>query len=199
MDLVLYPRHLFQTLLNLEFRKWPTDEQVAVIEFLECVSPYLKLDSEDSRLEWEDSIAALKDPLRFSTDDDFETITLPELAEAKLPAGADIRFLIVGEKGTIIHCTVPGLQVSKATYHAKVTEFWYVLEGRGEIWRDNGVETDVTVLAPDTSIDIPPGTAYQYRNVNVIDLKFVCIIIPPLPGDISDDTYVVKGKWQPTL
>ena len=33
--------------------------------------------------------------------------TLPEQADAKSPAGADIRFIMDGEMGTMIHSTVP--------------------------------------------------------------------------------------------
>jgi mannose-6-phosphate isomerase-like protein (cupin superfamily) len=112
-----------------------------------------------------------------------KTTTLPEQPDAKSPAGADIRFIMDGETG--------------ATVHATVSEFWYVLEGHGEIWRDNGLESCVTVLVPGTSIDIPTGTAFQYRNVSDVDLKFICITMPPWPGD-SEATYL-DGKWQPTI
>jgi mannose-6-phosphate isomerase-like protein (cupin superfamily) len=54
--------------------------------------------------------------------------TLPELPDAKSPAGADIRFLMDGETGNMIHSTVPPHQVNRATVHATVSEFWYVLE-----------------------------------------------------------------------
>ena len=126
-----------------------------------------------------------------------KTTMLPEQPDAKSPAGADIRFIMDGETGNMIHSTVPPHQVNKATVHATVSEFWYVLEGHGEIWRDNGLESCVTVLVPGTSIDIPVGTAFQYRNVSDVDLKFICITMPPWPGD-SEATYL-DGKWQPTI
>jgi mannose-6-phosphate isomerase-like protein (cupin superfamily) len=126
-----------------------------------------------------------------------KTTTLPDQPDAKSPAGADIRFIMDGEKGNMIHSTVPPHQVNKATVHATVNEFWYMLEGRGEIWRDNGSESSVTLLVPGTSIDIQAGTTFQYRNVSEVDLKFICIAMPPWPGD-SEAIYV-KGKWQPTI
>jgi len=122
---------------------------------------------------------------------------LPEYPEAKSPAGAEIRFLVDGKTGNMIHSTVPPYQVNKATVHATVSEFWYVLEGRGEIWRDDGAENCVTVLVPGTAIDIPVGTAFQYRNVSDVDLKFICIAMPPWPGD-SEAIYV-EGIWQSTI
>jgi mannose-6-phosphate isomerase-like protein (cupin superfamily) len=126
-----------------------------------------------------------------------KTIQLPEQPQAKSPAGADIRYLMDGTTGTMIHSTVPPHQVNRATVHATVSEFWYVLEGHGEIWRDDGVERGVTALVPGTAIDIPVGTAFQYRNVSDVDLTFICITMPPWPGD-SEATFVT-GKWPPTV
>ncbi|MGE5124538.1 MAG: cupin domain-containing protein [Acidobacteriaceae bacterium] len=126
-----------------------------------------------------------------------KTTVLPERSDAKSPAGAHIRYLMDGKTGNMIHSTVPARQVNKATIHATVSEFWYVLEGHGEIWRDDGVENCITVLVPGTSIDIPVGTAFQYRNVSDTELKFICISMPPWPGD-SEATYV-KGIWPPTV
>lgn len=130
-------------------------------------------------------------------EDNMKTTKLPELTDAKSPAGADIRYLMDGDTGNMIHSTVPAGQINKATVHATVSEFWYVLEGQGEIWRDDGSESYVTELVPGTSIDIPVGTAFQYRNVSDVDLKFICVSMPRWPGD-SEATFV-KGIWQPTL
>jgi len=126
-----------------------------------------------------------------------KTVMLPTQPDAKSPAGADIRFLIGGNTGNMIHSTVPPYQINKATVHATVHEFWYVLEGHGEIWRDDGLESCVTELVPGTSLDIPTGAVFQYRNVSNSDLKFICIAMPPWPGE--SEATVVDGKWQPTI
>ena len=126
-----------------------------------------------------------------------KTTILPEHPDAKSPAGADIRYMMGSELGNMIHSTVPPHQVNKATVHATVSEFWYILEGQGEIWRDDGVESRITDLVPGTSIDIPVGTAFQYRNVSDVDLKFICIAMPPWPGE-SEATFI-KGIWEPTV
>ena len=126
-----------------------------------------------------------------------KSTVLPDQPDAKSPAGADIRFLMDGEKGNMIHSTVPPYQVNKATVHATVSEFWYILEGHGEIWRDDGKESCITVLVPGTSIDIPAGTTFQYRNTSEMELKFICIAMPPWPGD-SEATQV-EGRWRPTI
>ena len=126
-----------------------------------------------------------------------KTVLLPTEPDAKSPAGADIRFLISSETGNMIHSTVPPDQINKATVHASVHEFWYVLEGHGEIWRSDGVKSEITVLVPGTSINIAPGTKFQYRNVSNSNLKFICIAMPPWPGD-AEATFI-EGKWQPTV
>ena len=126
-----------------------------------------------------------------------KTTTLPERPDAKSPAGAEIRFLMDGETGNMIHSTVPPHQVNRATVHATVSEFWYVLEGRGELWRDDGVESNVTALVPGTAIDIPVGTAFQYRNVSDVELTFICIAMPPWPGDA--EATLIEGIWPPTI
>ena len=64
-----------------------------------------------------------------------KTTLLPKKPDAKSPAGADIRYIMDGDTGNMIHSTVPPHQTNRATVHATVSEFWFVLEGRGEIWQ----------------------------------------------------------------
>lgn len=126
-----------------------------------------------------------------------KTTTLPEQPDAKSPAGADIRYIMDGATGNMIHSTVPAHQINRATVHATVTEFWFILEGHGEIWRDDGAESGVTPLVPGTSIDITPGTSFQYRNISEAPLRFICIAMPRWPGD-KEATFV-RGIWEPTV
>lgn len=126
-----------------------------------------------------------------------KTTMLPDRPDATSPAGAAIRYLVAGERGNMIQSTVPPHQVNRATVHATVSELWFVLEGQGEIWRDDGTESCVTPLVPGTSIDIPVGTTFQYRNVSDADLTFICVAMPPWPGD-PEATHV-QGVWEPTV
>lgn len=125
-----------------------------------------------------------------------QTRPLPETPDARSPAGAQIRYLVDGPSGNVIHATVPPGQVDRGAVHATVSEFWFVLSGRGEIWRrdDSGEET--TVLSEGVSIDIPVGTAFQYRSTGPKELRFICVTMPPWPGD--SEATVVEGPWSPT-
>jgi mannose-6-phosphate isomerase-like protein (cupin superfamily) len=124
------------------------------------------------------------------------TTLLPERPDGRSPAGADVRLLAGGPSGNMMHGTVPPHQINRATVHATVNELWFVLDGHGEIWRDDGVTSEVTPLLPGTSIDIPVGTAFQYRNVSDRDLTFICVTMPPWPG--AAESRYVEGIWQPT-
>jgi len=100
-----------------------------------------------------------------------------------------------GETGDMIHSTVPPGQVNRATVHATVSEFWHVLSGEGQIWRRDGAGEETTVLEPGVSIDIPVGTAFQYRCTGGDPLQFLCVTMPRWPGD--EEATIIEGPWKP--
>ena len=123
------------------------------------------------------------------------TRTFPSAPHARSPAGAEVRYLIGGGTGDMIHSTVPSGQVNRATVHATVSEFWYVLSGEGQIWRRDGTGEETTVLTAGVSIDIPVGTAFQYRCTGIDPLEFLCITMPRWPGD--EEAAFITGPWTP--
>ena len=125
-----------------------------------------------------------------------QTRSFPATPDGRSPAGAEIRYLIEGETGNMIHSTVPPGQVNRATVHATVSEFWHVLSGEGRIWRRDGTGEETTVLRTGVSIDIPVGTAFQYRCDGVEPLKFLCIGTPRWPA--PHEATVIEGPWTPT-
>lgn len=124
-----------------------------------------------------------------------QTRPLPPAPDARSPAGAEIRYLVDGPTGNMIHSTVPPGQVNRATVHATVSEFWYVLSGHGRIWRRDGGGEETTVLEPGVAIDIPVGTAFQYRCTGGEPLRFLCITMPRWPG--AEEATLVDGPWEP--
>jgi hypothetical protein len=69
-----------------------------------------------------------------------------------------------GPRGNMIHSTVPPGIVVRACRFRTIDEYWFVLSGEGEIWRraTDGRES-IARLIPGVCIDIPLGTAFQYR------------------------------------
>jgi hypothetical protein len=74
-------------------------------------------------------------------------------------------------------------QVNRATIHATVSELWHVLSGHGELWRRDDTHEETAHLSAGVSVDIPVGTAFQYRCTGAYPLRFLCITMPPWPGD----------------
>ncbi len=97
----------------------------------------------------------------------------------------------------MIHSTVPPGQVNRAIQHQTVDEFWYVLEGHGQIWRKDQTEERIVDLVPGLTIDIPVRTKFQYRNIGTTDLVFICVTMPPWTG--SHEAVPVEGTWTPTV
>jgi mannose-6-phosphate isomerase-like protein (cupin superfamily) len=123
--------------------------------------------------------------------------TLAARPDAKSPAGAEIRFIMDGPHANMIHSTVPPGQINRATVHATVSEFWHILSGEGDIWRRDAKGERITPLRAGTSIDIPVGTAFQYRCTGDEPLRFICISMPPWPGD--HEAKPVQGAWTPSI
>ena len=126
-----------------------------------------------------------------------QTRSFPSAPDARSPAGAEIRYLMEGSGGNMIHATVPPGQVNRATVHATVSELWYVLSGRGEIWRRDAAREEIAPLEPGVSLNIPVGTAFQYRCTGPEPLEFVCVSMPPWPGDA--EATVIEGPWIPSV
>lgn len=124
-----------------------------------------------------------------------QTRSFPALPNDRSPAGAEVRYLMGGATGDMIHSTVPPGQVNRATVHATVSELWYVLAGAGRIWRRDGDAEEITDLTPGVSIDIPVGTAFQYRCDGTEPLQFICVTMPPWPG--HHEATFVAGPWEP--
>jgi mannose-6-phosphate isomerase-like protein (cupin superfamily) len=125
-----------------------------------------------------------------------KTTTLATADRGRSPLGAHVRHLMDGPHGNMIHSTVPPRMVGRACHFRTVDEFWFVLSGEGELWRratDDG--ESITQLIPGVCIDIPLGTAFQYRCTGDVPLVFTCTAMPPWPGD--DEAVIVEGPWVP--
>jgi mannose-6-phosphate isomerase-like protein (cupin superfamily) len=109
------------------------------------------------------------------------------------PDGSEIRLLIRGWQGSLAHCTLPAGSVSQAVAHYSVEEVWYCLSGLGEVWRSFGDQDVVTALSPGTSLTIPPGTHFQFRNTGDEPLCILMTTMPPWPGE--HEAVKVPGKW----
>ena len=127
----------------------------------------------------------------------YETKTLGEGVDATAPDGTAVRLLLSLAGGSMAHFELPAGAVSHAVTHRTVEEIWFVLGGRGSIWRRQEDVERIDPLAPGTSLTIPLGTAFQFRAEAGSALAFVAITLPPWPG--MDEAVAVQGPWSPTV
>ena len=127
----------------------------------------------------------------------FETKAVGEKPDATAPDGAAVRLLLRLEGGSMAHFELPAGAVSHAVIHRTVEEIWFIVSGRGSIWRrQDGLER-IEALGPGASLTIPLGTAFQFRADGGAPLSFVAITMPPWPG--AGEALPVPGPWEPTV
>jgi mannose-6-phosphate isomerase-like protein (cupin superfamily) len=119
--------------------------------------------------------------------------TLSSKPDCLAPDSSEIRLLAATSRVSTVHCSLPPGQVSLAVAHKSVEEIWYFIEGRGEVWRKQGDDEDVTTVVPGVSLAIPTGAHFQFRNTGAVPLRFLCATVPAWPGE--DEAYRVKDHW----
>jgi len=127
---------------------------------------------------------------------DFSTTRLPADAAERAPDGSALRALLRLPAASMAHFALPAGQVSRAVAHRSVEEIWYVLAGRGEIWRRQGAREETVALEPGVCLTIPLGTQFQFRAGAGGPLAVVAVTAPAWPGD--DEAVAVNGPWPPT-
>jgi len=125
---------------------------------------------------------------------DFETKRLPLTPDVVAPDGSDVRVLARTERGSMAHFELAPGRASAAIRHRTVDEIWFVLSGRGEIWRKQGGREDIVALEPGVSVTIPVGTHFQFRASGDTALEAVGVTMPPWPGDT--EAVPVSEKWK---
>jgi mannose-6-phosphate isomerase-like protein (cupin superfamily) len=127
---------------------------------------------------------------------DFASMDLPVSPTVVAPDGSDVRVLLGLASGGMAHFALAAGQVAKAVTHCTVEEIWYVLSGRGEMWRKQGPREEVVALAPGVCLTIPLGTHFQFRAAPDVPVAAVAVTMPPWPGD--GEAVFVAGPWTPT-
>ena len=127
----------------------------------------------------------------------FETKLLGVEPDAMAPDGTAVRLLLSLRAGSMAHFEFPAGAVSHAVTHRTVEEIWYVLSGRGILWRRSPEAERIEPIGPGVAVTIPLGVAFQFRAEEAAPLAFVAVTIPPWPG--MDEAVAVEGPWTPTV
>ncbi len=126
----------------------------------------------------------------------FTTTRRPRDRSAVASDGSDVRVLLGLAGGGLAEFELGAGKVSAAVAHRTIEEIWYVLEGRGEMWRRQGSQEEVTTLEPGVCLTIPQGVHFQFRSLGNAALRVLGVTMPPWPGE--GEAIVVTGRWTPT-
>lgn len=135
----------------------------------------------------------------------FATSVLPAKRTVVAPDGSDVRVLLGLPRGGMAHFALaPGL-TSRAVRHRTVEEIWFVVSGRGQMWRrcagpDGEPVESVIDLEPGVCLTVPLGTTFQFRAIGDAaagdpPLAAVAVTMPPWPD--ADEAVLEQGPWAP--
>lgn len=80
---------------------------------------------------------------------------------------------------SVISERVPAGECEQRHFHARSRQFFYILMGEAVI----EVDGEHISLQPHQGIEIPPGTAHQFRNESNSDVSFLVVSVPKSHGD----------------
>jgi mannose-6-phosphate isomerase-like protein (cupin superfamily) len=127
----------------------------------------------------------------------FQTKRIGNAPDVLAPDGSEVRILCQLSRGGLATFTLQAGKVSQAVAHHTVEELWYVIAGRGRMWRKLGEQEEIVALEPGVSISLPVGTQFQFRCDGSEPLTAVGATMPPWPGEA--EAYAVTGRWQATV
>jgi len=128
---------------------------------------------------------------------EFATSRLPVQPTETAPDGSTVRVLLALTGGSMAHFELPAGATSRAVTHRTVEEVWFVLSGRGELWRSQFAREEVVVLEYGICVTLPLGTHFQLRASQTDAVAIVAITIPPWPG--NDEVEFVQGPWEQSV
>lgn len=126
----------------------------------------------------------------------FATKPLPAAPDVIAPDGSEVRILLRLAGGSMAHFQLDPGEVSIPVAHRTVEELWFVVAGRGEMWRSLDGREEIVALEPGVSLSIPVGTRFQFRALGEAPFAAVGVTMPPWPGE--GEAVAVEGVWAPT-
>jgi len=123
----------------------------------------------------------------------FSTMQLPLEPTTTAPDGSDVRVLLGLRAGSMAHFELAPGQTSAAVTHRTVEEIWYVVSGRGEMWRQQDGREETIVLEPGVCLTLPLGTHFQFRAAPTEAVAAIGVTLPPWPGE--GEAVAVAGPW----
>jgi mannose-6-phosphate isomerase-like protein (cupin superfamily) len=129
-------------------------------------------------------------------DPPWATVDLPSEPDHRAPDGSEIRNLLSVDAGAVMSRTFHSGQVSSPVFHQTTDEIWYVLDGKGEVWRSNGSEAETTQVEAGTCLTIPAETRFQSRATGNFPLHALAGVFPW--SFDATEAPSAEGVWEAT-
>lgn len=126
-----------------------------------------------------------------------QTRLFPLRAGGDAPDTSEISLGPEVPEGGLALCRLPVGGTTKAVFHPRVEELWWVKGGRGELWRRLGDTEQFAPLLPGMAVSIPQGTSFQFRSTGDATLEIVIATMPRWDG--GHDAVETQGPWQPSV
>ena len=125
------------------------------------------------------------------TVDRFRTAYLPERPTYRSPSeAAEIRMLVATPLGELTHARAAAGHASVPATVEGTTEMFYVIGGRGALWRRVGAQEDVVALGPGRAVVLPVDSAFQYWADEDLEL-----MVATMPMWQHANWHAVDGAW----
>ena len=125
----------------------------------------------------------------------FETREPPPEPTVIAPDGSHVRELLSLPSGSAAHFELAPGAVSRAGRHRTVDEIWYILSGRGEMWRRAAGFEEVVSLELGVCLSIPAGTSFQFRSIGDSPLTAFAVTMPPWSAGSDDEWMEAPAHW----
>ena len=126
----------------------------------------------------------------------FESTRRSAAPQEAAPDGSRVRPLARLPGVSVAEFELGPRQTSRAVVHRAIEEIWYVVAGRGELWRRHGAREETVALEPGLCLTIPRGTQFQFRAQGEEALRVLGVSLPPWSGD--GEAVPVDGPWAST-
>jgi len=123
----------------------------------------------------------------------FETMSLADARVERAPDGSTLRALARLPGASVAQFELAPGEVSQAVVHRTIDEIWYVVGGRGELWRRQRAQEETVALGAGICLTVPRGTEFQFRALGVEPLRVLGVSLPPWPG--AGEAVPVTGPW----
>lgn len=107
--------------------------------------------------------------------------------------GAEIRLILQTEAGDLAHAVCPAGQTAPTHELPELDEAYFILAGRGEIWRRYDGHEGISKLRAGIFVWMPAGTQFQYRASGGESLVFLVAVMPSWRPELFHT--IEAGPW----